>query len=189
MDKTQTGNKSKQTVTEIEKNLNNLLVKLQTNEIELKTELETITIEAASEIVIDSGKRCYLIKVSSPSAKDIKKVQALLVQKFEAHFSTPVVIIPSKNKIDGKVYRKYRGTKVPRDRTLTAIYDSYLEEIIFPATLVGKRIRYPKGQSRHYKILVDSIDKTFIEYKVPAITACYKSLTKRNLQLEFAENK
>lgn len=189
MDKAQIGNKVKQTVTEIEKNLGNLLVKLQTSENELKAELEKVTIEAASEIVIESGKRCYLVKVACPSIKDLKKVQPLLVKKFEDHFSTPVVIIPSKNKIDGKVYRKYRGTKVPRDRTLTAVYDGYLDEMIYPATLIGKRIRYPKGQSRLYKIFVDPLDKELIDYKVPSITACYKSLTKRNLQIEYPENK
>lgn len=189
MDKGKVTNKGKQTVTEIEKNLGNLLVKLQTTEKDLKPQLEKIKIENASEIVINDGKRCYLVYVSSPTPKDLKQVHNLLVIKFEEHFSTPVVIIPAKKTIDGKIYRKYRGTKVPRDRTLTAVYDSYLDDIIYPATLIGKRIRYPKGKGRQFKIFVDPLDKEIINYKVQAITACYKSITNRELQVDFPEIK
>lgn len=180
--------KGKQTVTEIEKNLGNILSKLKSIE-KNKEELEGIKIENASEILIGESKRCYLIHVSGSSDKNIKKAHSLLVKAFEDHYSTPVVIIPCRNKINGNLFRKYRGTKVPRNLTLTAVFDSYLDDVLYPATMVGKRIRYPKGKVRQYKAFVDSLDKETIEYKVAAITSCYRSLTNRELQIEFPESK
>ena len=178
--------KSKPTVTEIEKNFNNELNKIKNNEKDIK-ELESIKIVNASEVALEGNKHCYLVQVECASEKDLKKVNTLLTKKLEDHFSTPVVIIPAKKRINGNLYKKYQGTKVPRDRTLAAVFDAYLDDLVFPATIVGKRIRFPKGKVRHFKVLIDNMDKDAIEYKVPSITACYKALTNRDLQVEILE--
>ena len=180
------GKGKKSVATEIEKNFNNVLNKIKSNEKDTK-ELESIKIVNASEVALESNKHCYLVQVECSSEKDLKKVNQLLVKKFEEHFSTPVVIIPAKKRINGNLYQKYQGTKVPRDRTLSAVFDAYLDDLVFPATIVGKRIRFPKGKVRHFKVLIDNIDKEVIEYKVPSITACYKALTNRDLQVEILE--
>jgi len=61
-----------------------------------------------------------------------------------------------------------------------------LQDIIFPAALVGKRVRYQKGKARVFKIQVDKSDRNLIEYKLNAIVATYKAFTNRELQVEFA---
>ena len=186
MEKDKNQSKAKSNVTEIEKNFSNLLSKIKSNEKEMK-ELESIKIANASEVALEGNKHCYLVQVESSSEKDFKKASPLLVKKFEEHFSTPVVIIPAKKRINGNLYKKYQGTKVPRDRTLSAVFDGYLDDLVYPATIVGKRIRFPKGKVRHFKVFIDSLDKDAIEYKVPSITACYKALTNRELQIEMLE--
>jgi len=35
-----------------------------------------------------------------------------------------------------KLYKKFRGTKVPRDKTLTAIFDSNLDHLLFHPTII-----------------------------------------------------
>ena len=131
------------------------------------------------------GKKCYLIQISTTDSAGFKKIHSLLTKKFETLLSNPIVLIPAKKRVNGKEFRTYVSKKVPRDRTLTAVFDGYLDDILFPATVVGKRTRYPTGKTRTYKVLVDPLDKEIVEYKLPALVACYKALTNRKLEIEF----
>ena len=179
-------NKNRQTVNEITKNLTNLLARIQENDQGLKKDLENLKIENANEIAV-GDKRCYLVQVNESSVKSLHNVHSEITKKLEDHFSTPVVIVPFRKKINGKLFRKFRGTKVPRDKTLSAVYDAYLEDLVHPATIVGKRVRYPKNKSRVFKVHVDPLDKEIVEGKVSAIVACYKALTNRDLVVEFPQ--
>jgi small subunit ribosomal protein S7e len=181
-------NKNRATVNEITKNLTTVLTRIQENDQNIKKDLENLKIENANEISIGSDKRCYLVQVNESSVKNLHNVHSDIVKKLEEHFSTPVVIVPYRKKINGKLFRRFRGNKVPRDKTLSAVYDSYLEDLLYPATIVGKRVRYPKGKSRLYKVFVDPLDREHIEYKINAITACYKGLTNRDLVVEFPQH-
>ena len=180
-------NKNRATVNEITKNLTTVLTRIQETDQSIKKDLENLKIENANEISVGADKRCYLVQVNEAAVKNLHNVHSDIVKKLEEHFSTPVVIVPYRKKINGKLFRRFRGNKVPRDKTLSAVYDSYLEDLLYPATIVGKRVRYPNGKSRLYKVFVDPIDKDAIEYKVNAIVACYKGLTNRDLTIEFPQ--
>ena len=176
--------KSKQTVSDFQKHFSNLLAKIQSEDSSNES-LKGLKIAIASEIPLEGNKLCYLIQVECANEKDLKKVNTTLVKKFEEHFSNPVVIIPAKKRVNGKIFKRNQGTKVPRDRTLTALFDAYLDDLVYPATIVGKRIRFPKGKVRQFKVFLDKLDKDTVEYKVPSITACYKALTNRDLEIDF----
>ena len=182
MEKTQ--NKNKQNESDITNTFKDLLKKIQSTEKDTP-ELKNINIATASKIAIEGNKHCYLVQVETPSEKDLKKVNGILVKTFEEHFSNPIVVIPAKKRINGKIFKRYEGTKVPRDRTLTAVFDAYLDDLVYPATIVGKRIRFPKGKVRHFKVILDKLDEETINYKIPSITACYKALTNRELEVAF----
>lgn len=51
-------------------------------------------------------------------------------------------------------------------RTLTAVYDSLLEDLVFPAEIVGKRIRVKLDGSQLIKVHLDKNEQTNIEHKV-----------------------
>ena len=170
---------------EIQKNVSNALEKIKDSEKDHKSELETLKIEHSNEVKMEDDQKCYLIQISTQNLAGFKKVHSLLTKKLEEHLSNPVIIIPARKRVNGKEYRTFISKKVPRDRTLTAVFDSYLDDILYPATIVGKRIRYPIGKTRTYKVLVDPLDKETVEYKLPAMTACYRALTNRNLEIEF----
>ncbi len=172
-------------VSEIQKNVSNALEKIKDSEKDHKAELESLKIEYANEIPMDKDKKCYLIQISTQNLAGFKKVHSLVTKKLELHLSNPVIIIPARKRVNGKEYRTFVSKKVPRDRTLTAVFDGYLDDILYPATIVGKRIRYQKGKTRYFKVLVDPLDKDTIDYKIPAMTACYKALTNRILEIEF----
>ena len=170
---------------EILKNVANALEKIKDIEKDHKAELEPLKIDYADEVPMNEEQKCYLIQISTQNLAGFKKVHSLLTQKLEEHLSSTVMIIPTRKRVNGKEYRKFVSKKVPRDRTLNAVFDSYLDDILYPATIVGKRIRYPTGKTRTFKVLVDPLDKDIVEYKVPAMVACYRALTNRKLEIEF----
>lgn len=56
-------------------------------------------------------------------------------------------------------------------RTLTAVYDAILEDLVFPAEIVGKRIRIKQDGKQLIKVHLDKTQMTNIEHKV--IIFCY----------------
>jgi small subunit ribosomal protein S7e len=166
-------NKKGTTVNEITKNLTTVLHKIQESDPKLKADLESFKIESATEIIVDDKNKCLLIKVDENSIKSLHKVHAEIVKRLEDHFSGPVVIVPERKKTNGNLFRKFRGKKAPRNRTLTAVYQDALEDVLFPSTIVGLRTRYPKGNSRIFKVQVDPLDKELVENKSSAICAAY----------------
>ena len=170
---------------ETQKIVSTAFEKIKDSEKEHKTDLEPIKIEHSNEVQMSDDQKCYLIQISTSNLAGFKKVHSLLTKKLEESLSNPVILIPAKKRVNGKEYRVYVSKKVPRDRTLTAVFDGYLDDILYPATIVGKRIRYPTGKTRTFKVLVDPLDKDIVEYKVPAMVACYRALTNRKLEIEF----
>ena len=175
----------KSSVSEIQKNLSNEFERIKDTEKDHKAELESIKIEHVNEVQMNDSQKCYLIQISTQNLNGFKKVHSLLTKKFEQHLSDTVILIPKRKRVNGKEYRAFVSKKVPRDKTLTAVFDGYLDDILYPAIIVGKRVRYSVGKTRTYKVIVDPLDKEMVEYKIPAITACYKAITNRILEIEF----
>ena len=116
-------------VNETKKNVSIVVEKIKDSEKdhkEIKDALEQIKIEHANEIQINDDRKCVLVLISTPNLVGYKKVHATLTKKLEEQLSNPVVIIPAKKRVNGKEYRTYVSKKVPRDRTLTAVFDGYL---------------------------------------------------------------
>ena len=104
------------------KKISNELEKIKDSEKDHKADLEPIKIEHANEVQISDNKKCYLIQISTQDLSCFKKVHPLLVKKFQENLSENVILIPSRKRVNGKEYRTYISKKVPRDRTLTAIF-------------------------------------------------------------------
>ena len=54
----------------------------------------------------------------------------------------------------------------PRSRTLTAVHDAMLEDLVYPAEIIGKRIRVRLDGTRLIKVHLDKTQQTNIEHKV-----------------------
>lgn len=57
-------------------------------------------------------------------------------------------------------------------RTLTAVHDAILEDLVFPSEIVGKRIRVKLDGSRLIKVHLDKAQQNNVEHKVGGWLHC-----------------
>jgi len=58
-------------------------------------------------------------------------------------------------------------------RTLTAVHDAILEDLVFPSEIVGKRIRVKLDGSRLIKVHLDKAQQNNVEHKVSKKTLLF----------------
>ena len=58
--------------------------------------------------------------------------------------------------------------KRPISRTLVAVHEAILDDLVYPAEIVGKRMRIRLDGSRLFKVHLDKSQQTNIEHKVRA---------------------
>ncbi|XP_034241962.1 40S ribosomal protein S7 isoform X1 [Thrips palmi] len=171
-----------------EVSISQALMELEMNS-DLKAQLRELHITKAKEIELN-GKKSIIIYVPIPQLKLFQKIQTRLVRELEKKFSGKHVVFVGERKILPKPTRKTRTQnkqKRPRSRTLTAVYDSILEDLVFPAEIVGKRIRVKLDGSQLIKVHLDKNQQTNIEHKVDTFASVYKKLTGREVSFEFPE--
>ncbi|KAH8409741.1 hypothetical protein AWZ03_008799 [Drosophila navojoa] len=174
---------------DFEKSIAQALVELEANS-DLKPYLRDLHITRAREIEFGS-KKAVIIYVPIPQQKVFQKIQIILVRELEKKFSGKHVVVIGERKILPKPTRKARNPlkqKRPRSRTLTAVYDAILEDLVFPAEIVGKRVRVKLDGSQLVKVHLDKNQQTTIEHKVDTFTSVYKKLTGRDVTFEFPDN-
>lgn len=96
------------------------------------------------------------------------------MRELEKKFSGRHVVFAAERKILPKPRRGRpdpNKQKRPRSRTLTAVYDAILEDLVFPAEIVGKRIRVKLDGSQLIKVHLDKNQQTTIEHKVSILTS------------------
>ena len=77
--------------------------------------------------------------------------------------------------------------KRPRSRTLQSVHNSILDDLVYPAEIVGKRIRIRLDGSRLFKVHLDKTQQTNIEHKTDTFANVYKKLTGKEVTFEFPE--
>lgn len=82
--------------------------------------------------------------------------------------------------------RRSRVTqKRPRSRTLTAVHEAILSDLVYPTEIVGKRTRQKTDGAKVLKVLLDSKDQGGMEWKLDGIAEVYRKLTGRQVIFEF----
>merc|ERR1712036_174227 len=121
---------------------------------DLKNQLRELYITSTKELDIGDKRKCIIIFVPVPLLRAFQKIQVRLVRELEKKFSGKHVLIVAQRRILPKPTRKTRNQKQmrPRSRTLTAVHESILEDLCFPAEIVGKRTRVKLDGSRIMKV-------------------------------------
>merc|ERR1712066_732490 len=173
---------------ETEKAISQALLDLEMNS-DLKGHLRELYITAAKEVEVGQGKKAIVIFVPVPQKKAFQKIQARLVRELEKKFSGKHVVFIAQRRILPKPTRKANKLKQkrPRSRTLMAVHSAILDDLVYPAEIVGKRIRIRLDGSRLFKVHLDKTQQTNIEHKTGTFASVHKKLTGKEVTFEFPE--
>ena len=100
---------------------------------------------------------------------------------------TTVLLVISRT-IESKWIKLRRSQKRPNSRTLTAVYDAILDDLVLPGTIIGKNMRVRLDGTNYIKVTLDKADQHLLEDRVSAIKAAYKLLTTREIEISFAQD-
>merc|ERR1712168_1461944 len=153
----------------------------------MKAQLRDIYITGAKEMDYEDRKKVLILFVPIPKIKEVQKLQVRLVRELEKKFSGKNVVVVGQRRIDSKPTRKTRNQKQmrPRSRTLTSVHEKILDDLSFPAEIVGKRIRVKLDASRVVKVTLEKAQQTNVEHKLDTFASVYKKLTGKDTVFSF----
>ncbi|XP_078433301.1 small ribosomal subunit protein eS7-like [Wolffia australiana] len=160
------------------------LFDLENSNSELKSELKDLFINSALQVDVAGGKKAVVIHVPFRLRKAFRKIHVRLVRELEKKFSGKDVILIASRRIL-RPPKKGSAVQRPRNRTLTAVHDAILEDVVYPAEIVGKRVRYHLDGSKITKVFLDPKEKNNTEYKVDTFGAVYRKLAGKDVVFEY----
>jgi len=116
----------------------------------------------------------------SPSARFILALSGNWRKKFSGK---DVVLLATRRIV--RPPKKGSAAQRPRSRTLTAVHDAMLEDIVTPAEIVGKRTRYRIDGSKVIKVFLDPKERNNTEYKLETFSGVYRKLTGKDVVFEY----
>ncbi|KAK2743660.1 40S ribosomal protein [Myotisia sp. PD_48] len=184
---------SRQSPSELEKALATALSDLETNTPDLKAALRPLQFMSAREVEVGSGKKAIVIFVPVPLLQGFHKIQQRLTRELEKKFSDRQVIIIASRRIlprpkRSTSSRNSQKQKRPRSRTLTAVHEAILTDIVYPVEIVGKRIRTKEDGSKVLKVILHEKERGGVDHRLDAYGEVYRKLTGRGVRFEFPQS-
>jgi len=173
---------------ELEKSVAQELLNLELTSTDLKSSLKGLFITAAKEIDCGSGRKAIILYVPYKLLKPFNKIQTRLVRELEKKFSGRQVLVIAQRTILGKSFARNQKTSGlrPRSRTLSAVQEAILDDIVYPTEIVGKRTRCKVDGKRILKVYLDSKDQANVEGRTDVFTSVYHKLTNKQCTFHFA---
>ncbi len=84
-------------------------------------------------------------------------------------------------------WRTSQKQKRPRSRTLTAVHDAMLTDLVYPVEIVGKRLRTREDGSRLLKVILDEKERGGVDYRLDTYSEVYRRLTGKGVVFEFPQ--
>lgn len=116
-----------------------------------------------------------------------------LTRELEKKFSDRHVLILASRRILPRPKRSARSRntlkqKRPRSRTLTAVHDAILTDLVYPVEIVGKRVRVKEDNSKLLKVILDEKERGGVDYRLDTYSEVYRRLTGRTVTFEFPQS-
>merc|ERR1712232_365247 len=155
---------------------------------DIKSELRDVFISSAKEVDVKQ-KKAVIVHFPYRVWQVVKKIQGRLIRELEKKFSKRQVVFVANRTILDKNFRR-KGLKVrPRNRTLTAVHDSILEDVVGPTEIIGRRTRVSVDGHKLMKIILDPKDKGNLDLdgKLETFATVYKALTNKEAAFIFPD--
>ena len=116
-----------------------------------------------------------------------------LTRELEKKFSDRHVLLVASRRILPRPKRSNRSRsnqtqKRPRSRTLTAVHDNILTDLVYPVEIVGKRLRTKEDGSKLLKVVLDEKERGGVDYRLDTYSEVYKRLTGKTVNFEFPQS-
>merc|ERR1712098_594088 len=114
-------------------------------------------------------------------------------RELEKKFSDRHVLFLASRRILPRPKRSNRSRtsqtqKRPRSRTLTAVHDAILTDLVYPVEIVGKRLRTKEDGSKVLKVVLDEKEKGGVDHRLDTYSEVYRKLTGRGVGFEFPQS-
>ncbi|EGD97844.1 40S ribosomal protein S7 [Trichophyton mentagrophytes] len=184
---------SRQSPSDLEKALATALNDLETNTPDLKVALRPLQFVSAREVEVGHGKKAIVMFVPVPLLQGFHKIQQRLTRELEKKFSDRQVIIIASRRIlprpkRSTTSRTSQTQKRPRSRTLTAVHEAILSDIVYPVEIVGKRVRTKEDGSKLLKVILHEKERGGVDHRLDAYGEVYRKLTGRGVAFEFPQS-
>jgi small subunit ribosomal protein S7e len=170
--------------TEFEETVAQALFDLENTNQELKSDLKDLYINSAAQIDVSGNRKAVVIHVPFRLKKAFRKIHLRLVRELEKKFSGKDVVLVATRRMM-RPPKKGSALQRPRSRTLTAVHDAILEDLVYPAEIVGKRVRFRLDGSKIIKIFLDPKARNDTEYKLDTFTGVYRKLSGKDVVFEY----
>ncbi|KAJ0232601.1 Alpha/beta-Hydrolases superfamily protein [Hirschfeldia incana] len=172
------------TPTECDEQVAQALFDLENTNQELKSELKDLYINQAVNMDISGNRKAIVIYVPFRLRKAFRKIHPRLVRELEKKFSGKDVIFVATRRIM-RPPKKGAAVQRPRNRTLTSVHEAMLEDVAYPAEIVGKRTRYRLDGSKVMKVYLEAKERNNTEYKLETMMGVYRKLTGKDVTFEY----
>ena len=113
-----------------------------------------------------------------------------LTRELEKKFSDRHVLFLASRRILPRPKRSQRSRtsqkqKRPFSRTLTAVHDAILHDVVYPVEIVGKRTRTREDGSKVLKVVLDEKERGGVDHRLDTYSEVYKRLTGKGVGFEF----
>lgn len=120
-------------------------------------------------------------------------IRISLTRELEKKFSDRHVLLVASRRILPRPKRSNRSRsnqtqKRPRSRTLTAVHDNILTDLVYPVEIVGKRLRTKEDGSKLLKVVLDEKERGGVDYRLDTYSEVYKRLTGKTVNFEFPQS-
>jgi len=178
-----------ETPSEVEVTVSQALLDLEANS-DLSSALRGLYFVGAEEIAIRDDKVAVVIHIPYPQQKIYHKIQARLVRELEKKLSGKHVVFLARRRILSKPTRHSRNLskqKRPRSRTLTSVHAAILDDLVYPAEIIGQRKRVKLDGSHIIKVHLDKSVQINTETKLDTFMSVYKRLTGKDVVFEYRD--
>lgn len=171
-------------VSDFERTVADALYDIQNSASTIAPVVKKVYFTAAREIEVTGGSKACVMFVPISFLATFQSIQNELSQEFEKKLAGYSLVIIAERRMMKKPSAGSNAAR-PYSRTLTAVHDAILDDVCYPANIVGKRTHYRATGPTSYSVILDANKASVMESKTNVISSVYKKLTGKDVVVAF----